>query len=75
MHANNRHTNKTKTGGASMPMNGGDGSDWSMYYGRAREEGVGVLTGVRATMFVKAGNSKKTTNQKQAQQTSQKKNK
>ena len=56
-----------------MPMNGGDGRGWSTWYGGAREEGVGVLTGVRATIFVKADNSKKTANQKQAQQTSQKK--
>ena len=37
-----------------------------IYYWGAREEGVVVITGVWATIFVKADNSKKTTNQKQA---------
>ena len=49
-----------------MPMNGGDGRSWYIYYWGAREEGVVVITGVWATIFVKADNSKKTTNQKQA---------
>ena len=56
-----------------MPVNGGDGRSGSMQYGVTREVGMGVPKGAQATMFATNDKSKKTANQKESQQTSQKK--
>ena len=71
MHARNRHTNKT--GGVSIHMNGRDGRSGSIIYGRALEEGVGVPTRARVTIFAKEENSKKTACTERSTQTSQEK--
>ena len=66
MSTSNKHTHKT--GGAWVPINGGDWRSGSIRYGRAREQGLGVSTKARAAMFVKDGKNNETANQKEAQQ-------
>ena len=56
-------------------MNDGDGRSGSMHYGGTREEGIGVPTGARATIFVADGNSKKTANPKRRTRNQQEKHK
>jgi len=58
-----------------MPVNGWDVRSGSILCGGAREQGIGVPTGALATIFATTSKSKKTANQKEAQQTSQKKSK
>ena len=54
-------------------MNGEDGRSGPMQYGGAREEGIGVPTGARATICVTGGKQQENANQKEEQQTSKKK--
>ena len=54
-------------------MDGGDGCSGSMQYGGAREEGIGVSTGVRVTIFAAGVKPQENTNKKEEQQTTKKK--
>ena len=56
-----------------MCMHGGDGCSGPIFYGRAREEGVGVITRAQVMIFVNRDNSKKTACTKRSTQTSQEK--
>ena len=58
-----------------MRANGGDGRSGHIQCGGAREEDMGAPTGAQETIFVTRGKSKKTANQNEVQQTSQKKRK
>ena len=56
-----------------MLMNGEDGRSGPIQYGGAREKGIGVPTGARATIFVTGGQQQENTKKQEVKQTSKKK--
>ena len=56
-----------------MLMNGEDGRSGPIQYGGAREKGIGVLTGARATIFATGSKQQENAKQEEEQQTSLKK--
>ena len=58
-----------------MLMNGEDDRSGSIQYGWAREKGIGVPTGARATIFATGDRQQENTKKQEEQQTSKKKRK
>ena len=58
-----------------MPMNGGDWRSGSMQCGGAREEGMEVPTGARATIFAMGGKEQENSKPKRTTITQQEKRK
>ena len=58
-----------------MPMNDEDERSGSIKYGGAREKGIWVPTGARATIFVTGGKQQENTKKQEVKQTSKKKRK
>ena len=73
MHVSNNHTHET--GGAWVPMNGGDWRGRPIRHGGAREEGIGVPTGAQRTLFAAGGKRQENAQQKEDQQNSKKQRK